>query len=224
MFFLRQRPERKDSAVSLLSVYNCERDNVFGNSPYKYTLDTVCGHKCASIRINCHDLWRTSVFRGSCFCWDRTAGRKVWENKVTEKHSFRIRANGLGMTRDCTVLNRTSWQSLKESELLSVALKEKTLRPLFGFRCTECSLRYIDSWLKNVFKSLCYRGTKIPCASTPCRLNFVQWRLMFVVLVVSPSWRLAFWGSSSIFGKFVYPCVSTLCSVSVRFIRGRQIK
>lgn len=150
-------------------------------------------------------------------------GPNVWENQVTEKHSFRIPSEWPGHD---SWLYRTWQDFLAKSEgkwTLSVALnalKEKTLRLLFGLRCTECSLRYIDPWLKNVFKSLCYRGAKIPCASHVDWILYCRASCLWV-LVLSPFWRLEFWGRSWIFGKFVYPCVSTLCSVSVRFLRGR---
>jgi hypothetical protein len=54
------------------------------------------------------------------------------------------------------------------------------------------------------------RGTQIPGATSPWRINFVRWRIIFVDPRYRPGsmssiWRLESWGGSYIFRKFVHP-------------------
>jgi hypothetical protein len=55
------------------------------------------------------------------------------------------------------------------------------------------------------------RGAQITDARSPCRLNFVRWRLIFLdpkcgTCFMPLFWRLKSWGGSYIFEKFVHPC------------------
>ena len=93
------------------------------------------------------------------------------------------------------------------------------------FRADEfiCSTVCFDSWLtyRRVSEYRWPGGAQIPVATSPWRLNFVQWHLIFVdpryvICFLSPFCLLYLWGVFTIFVKCVHSCwkrVPVLCVV-----------